>query len=125
MPVYGVGIVHSLKDEATFGEYRKVAAEALAKHRVNIVFPPSQTATIDGDDSPKAIVLLSFPTKAAAQAWRDDPELQDVHAMRNADPLTQGNFLHEFEKKICHYLGVENAFAVCNATAALEMAAQT
>ena len=33
---------------------------------------------------PKAIVLLSFPSKAAAQAWRNDPELQDIHAMRNA-----------------------------------------
>jgi len=84
MPVYGVGIVHSLKDEATFGEYRKVAAEALAKHGGKVVVPPSPPATLDGDDSPKAIVLLSFPSKAAAQAWRDDPELQDVHAMRNA-----------------------------------------
>ena len=84
MPVYGVGIVHSLKDEATFGEYRKVAAEALAKHGGKIVVPPSPPATLDGDDSPKAIVLLSFPTNAAAQAGRDDPELQDVLAMRNA-----------------------------------------
>ena len=37
---------------------------------------------------------------------------------------TASKYVDEFEKKICHYLGVENAFAVCNATAALEMAAQ-
>ena len=84
MPVYGIGIVNSLKDEAAFGEYRKVAAEALGKHGGKIVVPPSPPTTLDGDDNPKAIVLLSFPSKAAAQAWRDDPDLQDIHAMRNA-----------------------------------------
>ena len=84
MAVYGIGIVNSLKDEATFSEYRKVAADALAKHGGKIVVPPSAPITLDGDDNPKALVLLSFPSKAAAQAWRDDPELQDIHAMRNA-----------------------------------------
>lgn len=47
-----------------------------------------------------------------------------VDAMRDAEPLTQGNYLKEFEKKFCDYLGAPHAFAVCNATAALEMAAQ-
>ena len=84
MTVYGIGIVHSVKDETKFGEYRKIAAEALAKHGGEIVLPPSPPVTLDGTDKPKAIVLLSFPSKAAAQAWRNDPELQDIHAMRNA-----------------------------------------
>lgn len=47
-----------------------------------------------------------------------------VEAMRQAEPLTQGKYLKEFEKKFSEYANVQNSFAVCNATAALEMAAQ-
>ena len=47
-----------------------------------------------------------------------------VEAMQNAEPLTQGKYLAEFEARFKEYTGAEYAFAVCNATAALEMAAQ-
>ena len=47
-----------------------------------------------------------------------------VEAMQNAEPLTQGRYLAEFEARFKEYTGAEYAFAVCNATAALEMAAQ-
>ncbi|MBF0156883.1 MAG: DegT/DnrJ/EryC1/StrS family aminotransferase [Magnetococcales bacterium] len=47
-----------------------------------------------------------------------------VTAMREAEPLTQGRFLQAFEARFREYAGVPHAFAVCNATAALEMAAQ-
>lgn len=47
-----------------------------------------------------------------------------VEAMQSADPLTQGKYRDAFEKKFCQYNGNEFAFSVCNATAALEMAAQ-
>lgn len=47
-----------------------------------------------------------------------------VVAMENADPLTQGKHRDAFEKRFREYAGVKHAFAVCNATAALEMAAQ-
>lgn len=47
-----------------------------------------------------------------------------VEAMQNADPLTQGKYRDSFEKKFCEYNGNEYAFSVCNATAALELAAQ-
>ena len=47
-----------------------------------------------------------------------------IEAMQNADPLTQGKYRDLFEKKFCEYNGNKYAFSVCNATAALEMAAQ-
>ena len=47
-----------------------------------------------------------------------------VEAMQNADPLTQGKYRDAFEKEFCEYNGNEYAFSVCNATAALELAAQ-
>jgi len=47
-----------------------------------------------------------------------------VEAMQNADPLTQGKYKDVFEKRFCEYNGNKYAFSVCNATAALELAAQ-
>ena len=44
--------------------------------------------------------------------------------MNSADPLTQGKYRVEFEKKFCSYLGVDHAFTVNNATSSLEMVAQ-
>jgi dTDP-4-amino-4,6-dideoxygalactose transaminase len=47
-----------------------------------------------------------------------------VQAMKNAEPYTQGRYQKEFEEKFCEYIDAPHAFAVNNATAALEMAAQ-
>lgn len=47
-----------------------------------------------------------------------------IDVMNNNLGLTQGKYKDEFEKKFCEYNGVDYAFAVCNATAALEIAAQ-
>ena len=47
-----------------------------------------------------------------------------LQAMQNADPLTQGMYRDKFEKAFCEYNGNDFAFSVCNATAALELAAQ-
>ncbi|MGB7403218.1 MAG: DegT/DnrJ/EryC1/StrS family aminotransferase [Arcobacter sp.] len=47
-----------------------------------------------------------------------------VEAMQNADPLTQGKYRDAFEKKFCEYNENEYSFSLCNATAALELAAQ-
>jgi len=47
-----------------------------------------------------------------------------VQAMKDAEPYTQGRYLKIFEDRFCEYIGAPHAFAVNNATAALEMAAQ-
>jgi dTDP-4-amino-4,6-dideoxygalactose transaminase len=47
-----------------------------------------------------------------------------VQAMKDAEPYTQGKYQKEFEKKFCEYIGTSHAFAVNNATSALEMTAQ-
>lgn len=47
-----------------------------------------------------------------------------LEAMLNADPLTQGCYRDKFEKAFCKYNGNSFAFSLCNATAALEIAAQ-
>lgn len=46
-----------------------------------------------------------------------------VDAMRNADPLTQGKYQEDFEKKFATYNSNRFCFAVSSCTAALELAA--
>lgn len=59
-----------------------------------------------------------------AHAYTKDEIDTVVNAMLNADPLTQGEYRDGFEEKFKAYVGTAHAFACCNATAALEMAAQ-
>lgn len=49
-----------------------------------------------------------------------------VEAMRDAEPLTQGKYLDQFERKFCDYQNVAqgSCFAVMNGCAALELSAQ-
>lgn len=47
-----------------------------------------------------------------------------VYAMKTAEPYTQGGYQKSFEQKFSDYIGANHAFALNNATAALEMAAQ-
>ena len=48
-----------------------------------------------------------------------------VEAMRNADPLTQGQYMRAFESKFARYQGVADGscFTTMNGCAALEMSA--
>lgn len=70
--------------------------------------------------------MMSFRIPFAGRAHRySDEELSVVlDVARDAIPLTQGRHLKAFEAAFCEYHGVTNAYAVCNATAALELAAQ-
>ena len=47
-----------------------------------------------------------------------------IQAMKTADPYSQGVYQKAFEEKFASYIGAQHAFAVNNATSALEMAAQ-
>ena len=47
-----------------------------------------------------------------------------VRAMKDADPLTQGKYLTQFESEFAKYNGISNAFAVSNCTNALHIIAR-
>ena len=69
---------------------------------------------------------MNFKIPFSGRAHRYTQEEQDavLEAMNQAIPLTQGKYQEEFQKKFCAYIGSEYAYAVNNATAALEMSAQ-
>ena len=69
-------------------QYRDVAAPALAKHGGKVESAVKEFTVLDGapdaPDAPDAGAILSFPDKAAAVAWADDPALEHVHALRRS-----------------------------------------
>ena len=67
---------------------------------------------------------FKVPFSGRAHNYTQDEVETVVSAMKNAVPLTQGIYLRKFEDALKKYLNVAHCFAVNNATAALEMAAQ-
>lgn len=65
--------------------YRDLAGPALARHGGKVEAATAELTALDGSpEIPDTAALLSFPDKAAAQAWIDDPELADTHALRRS-----------------------------------------
>ena len=58
-----------------------------------------------------------------ALEYTDDEIALITDVAKNADPLTQGPYLENFENKMKKYLGVEHAFGVTSAASALELIA--
>lgn len=65
-----------------------------------------------------------IPFAGRAHRYTEDELAVIVKTARDAATLTQGRHLKDFEAAFRAYHGVDHAFAVCNATAALELAAQ-
>ena len=83
MSVYAFAFL-TIEDSDAFAAYREVAGEALAKHGGQVVKAGPAKAKLDGDvPLPNVMALLEFPSEEQAHAWRDDPELKDVHSLRN------------------------------------------
>jgi len=67
---------------------------------------------------------FKIPFSGRAHNYTDEEVKEVVNAMQTADTLTQGIYLERFQQKFCDYVGAQHAFALNNATAALELAAQ-
>jgi len=83
MTVQALALI-TVTDRDTLSAYREKAAEALARHGGSLVAADPEPLVLEAaSDTPDIAVLLSFPSADAARAWREDPELVDVHALRN------------------------------------------
>ena len=83
MPVQAIAMI-TVTDKEVLGAYREKAADALAKHGGSVVAADPEPLVLEAaSDAPNITALLSFPSADAAKAWREDPELADIHALRN------------------------------------------
>jgi len=65
-----------------------------------------------------------IPFSGRAHSYTEEEIQSVINVMQAEATLTQGQYLQEFEQKFCDYTGAISAFAVNNATAALELSAQ-
>ena len=65
-----------------------------------------------------------IPFSGRAHSYTNEELDVALQAMQHAVPFTQGAYQDEFQKQFGAYTGSEHAFALCNATAALELSAQ-
>lgn len=74
----------TVTDREALGAYREKAADALARHGGSVVAADPEPLVLEAaNDAPNVVALLAFPNAEAAKAWREDPELADIHALRN------------------------------------------
>jgi perosamine synthetase len=67
---------------------------------------------------------FNIPFSGRAHTYTEDEVQTVIKTMQTAVPLTQGHHQQDFQQKFCEYAGAKHAFAVNNATAALELTAQ-
>lgn len=72
----------NVSDKSKIAAYREHAPAALAKHGGAVLAASPTPTLIEGQTPPDMVAVLSFPDKDAALAWKNDPELTDIHALR-------------------------------------------
>lgn len=84
MTIYALAQI-TVTNPEKLAEYRENAATALAKHNGLIITAGAiQDVLENALDLPEVAALISFPNREAALAWKNDPDLQKIHALRNA-----------------------------------------
>jgi uncharacterized protein (DUF1330 family) len=72
----------TITDLEAFGEYRAVAGGAVAKHGGTVIAAGPGEVLADGGGT-SLCVIITFPSDDDARGWINDPELADIHAMRD------------------------------------------
>ena len=76
-------VTMNISNPASLDAYKEKAGEALSKHSGAVVAMARDTTILEGKVLQHDVTaILSFPDKAAALAWRQDPELAKTHALR-------------------------------------------
>lgn len=82
MTAYAV-VTGTITDPDAMQAYRAEAGAALAKHGAKPLQATTEPDLLEGDaPAPGLIVVLEFPDRAAAMAWKNDPDLAETHALR-------------------------------------------
>jgi uncharacterized protein (DUF1330 family) len=88
MPAYVLANVE-ITDPAGFEEYRKGVAATIAQYGGRYLTRGGVTEVLEGDWSPKRLVLLEFPSLARIKEWFGSPEYRPLIAIRRRTAKTE------------------------------------
>lgn len=69
-------------DPARYEQYKQLAPPAIARYGGRYLVRGGASAVLEGDWQPKRVVILEFPSLAAAKEFYDSPEYRAARAVR-------------------------------------------
>ncbi len=81
MPAYVIGEIE-VTDPATFDDYRKRVPSTIAQYGGKYLARGGKVEELEGDWSPKRMVVVEFPTMAQALKWYRSPEYAPLIKLR-------------------------------------------
>ena len=81
MPAYVINDME-VTDPQQFEDYKKLSPPTVAQYGGRFLVRGGRTVTLEGDWSPKRLVILEFPSVEQAQAWIDSPEYAPARRIR-------------------------------------------
>lgn len=88
MPGYVVVQV-TVEDTGAYERYRELAQAAVAAHGGRYIVRGGATKTLEGTWNPGRLVILEFPSVAAAQRWWSSPEYAEARALRHTSASSE------------------------------------
>jgi uncharacterized protein (DUF1330 family) len=79
----------TVTDTVKIQDYRKLAEKSVADYGGKFIVRGGQTEVLDGDWSPKRVVVLEFPGMAEARRWRASPDYAKACEIRNLAAKTR------------------------------------
>jgi uncharacterized protein (DUF1330 family) len=82
MPAFMIVDVH-VHDPVAYEDYKKGVAPLAAKHGGEYLARGGACEVLEGTWTPARLVLFRFPDRASIQAFVDDPDYQELKALRH------------------------------------------
>jgi uncharacterized protein (DUF1330 family) len=81
MPAYVI-VETDITDPARYEEYRKLTPAAIAAHGGRFLVRGGALEVLEGDWTPRRMVMLEFPDMATARRFYDSPEYVEARRVR-------------------------------------------
>ena len=88
MPAYVVVEVE-VQDKERYETYKQMVPPSLAAYGGRFIVRGGAAETLEGEWSPKRLVILEFPSAEQAKAWWGSKEYAEAKALRQATARTQ------------------------------------
>lgn len=87
MPAYVINDME-VTDPQRFEDYKKLSPATVARYGGRFLARGGEVRALEGDWSPKRLVVLEFPSMEQAQAWIDSPEYAPARRLRQLSAVS-------------------------------------
>jgi uncharacterized protein (DUF1330 family) len=84
MPAYVIAAVTDARDQQKLVEYRRRNTDVVAAHGGRFLVRGGAQETLEGDWRPLRLVVIEFPTAAAARDWYESEDYAPLRELRRS-----------------------------------------